>query len=543
MKIISKKIFIKIIITGILSIIFLLGSRNSAQAAYPVTVVAEASPTAIQRTVDTIMMKLKNFVLDKVATAVAKQILHQMTVSVINWINSGFDGSPAFITNPKGFFLDVGDQLTGAFLADGGPLTALCSPFSLDVKLSLALQTSGFIDKRYTCTLGTIINNGKNAVQNATANGFLSGDFHQGGWPAFIAVNTQPQNNAVGAYLRAENDLYTKITGKQDLIKADLSMGRGFASWKKCTDVSDTVANGGYIEGTSYNDMGKLYEFKSQRLNIGTTRYGESVDVESKLSKDGKTLTYQKCETQTPGSVIADTLQKQLNVPAEELELANDINAVINALVTQLISQMLNGGLKALSGSSQGQTSFTSQIIEKNEAPNNQIRDSLQSSIKQTINTIKAYYDKYVQAEGMVIFSQKQLEASKACFKGKIDQMQYNYDSTSNRGFYLAQMSAIDAEISGRVTPLLNSLTESKNKIKYSIDELEVLAKDESGDAQKVKAAADKYTKYVEQGEFVKLSNSEQAENDYNDAKTQSETFNADALKFINQCNGVYYHM
>jgi hypothetical protein len=289
--------------------------------------------------------------------------------------------------------------------------------------------------------------------------------------------------------------------------------------------------------------MGKLYEFKSQRLNIGTTRYGESVDVESKLSKDGKTLTYQKCETQTPGSVIADTLQKQLNVPAEELELANDINAVINALVTQLISQMLNGGLKALSGSSQGQTSFTSQIIEKNEAPNNQIRDSLQSSIKQTINTIKAYYDKYVQAEGMVIFSQKQLEASKACFKGKIDQMQYNYDSTSNRGFYLAQMSAIDAEISGRVTPLLNSLTESKNKIKYSIDELEVLAKDESGDAQKVKAAADKYTKYVEQGEFVKLSNSEQAENDYNDAKTQSETFNADALKFINQCNGVYYHM
>jgi hypothetical protein len=55
--------------------------------------------------------------------------------------------------------------------------------------------------------------------------------------------------------------------------------------------------------------------------------------------------------------------------------------------------------------------------------------------------------------------------------------------------------------------------------------------------------AADKYTKYVEQGEFVKLSNSEQAENDYNDAKTQSETFNADALKFINQCNGVYYHM
>jgi hypothetical protein len=530
----------KIIFVALAAVFIFLGSRNTAHAGYPVTVIAETSPTAIQRTVDSIMMKLKSFTLDKIATAVAKQILHQMTVSVINWINTGFEGSPAFITNPKGFFLDVGDQLTGAFLADGGPLTALCSPFSLDIRLSLALQTSGFVDKRYTCTLGTIINNGKNAVQNATANGFLSGDFHQGGWPAFIAVNTQPQNNAVGAYLRAENDLLSKITGKQELIKADVAMGRGFASWKKCTDVSSTVANGGMIDGTSYNDMGKLYEFKSQTVNVGTTRYGESIDVESKLSKDGKTLTYQKCETQTPGSVIADTLQKQLNVPAEELELANDINAVINALVTQLISQMLNGGLRALSGSSGGQTSYTSQVIQQSIAPNIQIRDNLQSSIRQTINTIKTYYDKYVQAEGMMIFSQRQLEAAKACFKTKIDQMQNNYDSTSNRAFYLAQMSAIDAMITNRVTPVLSKLTESKNKIKFSIDELEVLASDDSGDATKVKAAADKYTKYIEQGEFVKLTNSDQADNDYNDAKTQSEAFNAEALKYLNQCSGVY---
>jgi flagellar motility protein MotE (MotC chaperone) len=541
---IKKKNILAKIVIGIFAILIVCSfTTKKVEAAYPVTVVAEASPTAIQRTIDTTMQRLKSFVLDKMATMIAKQILHQMTVSVINWINSGFEGSPAFITNPKGFFLDVGDQVTGAFLADGGPLSALCSPFSLDIRLSLALQTSGFIDKRYTCTLGTIINNGKNAVENASVNGFLAGDFQQGGWPAFIAVNTQPQNNAVGAYLRAENDLYTKITGKQALIKADLQMGRGFASWSKCTDVTDAVVNADMVEGMSYNDMGKLYEMKSQKINVGTTRYGESVDVESTLKKDGS-LSYKKCETQTPGSVIADTLQKQLNVPAEELELANDINAVVNALVTQLISQMLGGGLRALSGSSGSQPSYTSQIIQESVSPKSSAmqdaRSSLDNEMQSSLKLLTDYRDKFKQAEALITDSKNRLLTSRTCFTDKLasnDSQVTYYRSTIER-----QIASIDGEVTNIVNHLLISIQSKMSVVNQKISDLELIRTTQSSSLSDMQKASANYSNFVQSGAYVRIVNSDEADTELENARTQSSAFNKDAAQFLNQCSGNYYN-
>jgi len=63
-----------------------------------------------------------------------------MTDSVVDWINHGFNGSPAFIQNPGGFFIDAADQITGAFIANSGPLASLCNGFGLDIRLSLAMN-------------------------------------------------------------------------------------------------------------------------------------------------------------------------------------------------------------------------------------------------------------------------------------------------------------------------------------------------------------------------------------------------------------------
>src|SRR4051812_41899594 len=87
-------------------------------------------------------LRAKAFSLDRLASCAAKELLHQMTVATINWINSGFNGSPAFLTNPEGFFLDAADQFTGSFLSDNGPLQNLCSPWSVDIRLALAFGQS-----------------------------------------------------------------------------------------------------------------------------------------------------------------------------------------------------------------------------------------------------------------------------------------------------------------------------------------------------------------------------------------------------------------
>ena len=96
----------------------------------------------------------------------------------------------------------MADQITGDFLAKaGGPLTALCSPFSIDIRIALAFKYHPNVLKKYECTLGKIITNSKNAVKGASINGFTAGDFSQGGWPAFVSLTTEPQNNYIGAYL------------------------------------------------------------------------------------------------------------------------------------------------------------------------------------------------------------------------------------------------------------------------------------------------------------------------------------------------------
>src|SRR3990167_778767 len=46
-------------------------------------------------------------ILKQIIMTVQKRLLAEMTKSTINWINTGFHGSPLFVENPKSFFTDI----------------------------------------------------------------------------------------------------------------------------------------------------------------------------------------------------------------------------------------------------------------------------------------------------------------------------------------------------------------------------------------------------------------------------------------------------
>jgi hypothetical protein len=110
------------------------------------------------------------------------------------------------------------------------------SPFSIDIRIALAFKYRPNIPQRYACTITTIIKNYKNAVEGATLNGFTAGDFKQGGWPAFVSMTTEPQNNVYGAYLSAESELSWRVASAKAEQKDEISAGKGFLSWRdpKC---------------------------------------------------------------------------------------------------------------------------------------------------------------------------------------------------------------------------------------------------------------------------------------------------------------------
>ena len=247
----------------------------------------------------TFSLQLKENIFDGIALAVAKSAISSLTQSIVNWINSGFEGSPAFVTDLRQHLISLADAEAGKFI-DGilGLDGLLCSPFKVQVQASIRAryysQTSsqGYIDNN-RCTLTGIVGN----VEQ-----FIGGDFTQGGWDSFFKLAVEPNNNPYASYLQAEQELRVRIVNAQGEERDLLSWAGGFLSHQEC------------------------------------------------LEKDNQGNCTKKGPIKTPGSIIEDQLANTLGTGIRQLELADEFNEIVSALVGQLITQVVGGtGLSGLS--------------------------------------------------------------------------------------------------------------------------------------------------------------------------------------------------
>jgi len=162
---------------------------------------------------------IKEFTLDGIAAGLAKLVLKSITQSILTWINSGFQGSPAFVTDLKQFLLDRADQVVGDFIY-GSELGFLCSPFQLDVKIALATayqeQAHEGFGSQSQCTLSDVTDN---------MEGFLNGSFNEGGWASWFEVTQNTINTPMGAYLAAEGEMYARIVDEEGRTVKELDWG------------------------------------------------------------------------------------------------------------------------------------------------------------------------------------------------------------------------------------------------------------------------------------------------------------------------------
>lgn len=436
-----------------------------------------------------IMDNWKEFVGNRLAVMVANQLIQRMTASVVNWINTGFEGSPAFLTNPEGFFLDVGDQITGELIDKTGALSQLCSPFSFDIRLNLAINQVDMssYNKRYTCTLGKVINNTRNAVNTAGQNSgitlsgsrdgvalgnFIDGDFSQGGWWGFVAYSTEPQNNPIGAYLMADLDLQSKIAEKKASVNADLNRGQGFLSWQKCTDVTTGYTSGqfdGGELGLSVAQEQQLHEFGEHTVVTGQTDLNKATSIK-KVKKNG-VVAYKSCETQTPGSMIAGSLQRQLNVPTDKLVLVKTISDSIDAITGALVNQMFTQGLAALSGRGSGtggnSKSYLTQLSEESYNQNSfdarSTRDRTLSSSNSIINLGQSNITTYDETLASLNTTRSKYTTARACFTTKI---LANHNISSFQRTYAERLVySIDQVLAQNIDPQIASTTYKKDAV------------------------------------------------------------------------------
>lgn len=237
----------------------------------------------------------KEFSLDSILNAAMKVLISNITSSIVTWINSGFQGGPAFITNPDAFLTDVGDQIAGNFIA-GTELGFICEPFSLDVRIALNLDysASGNFAARNFCRLSDAINNVENFAK------FTSGDFSQGGWDSWFEITQTPSNNPLGAYQEAQRELALRTSAGQNRELTLLDWGKGFLPSRECVSTD--------------------------------------VDTEECV---------QYGEIKTPGTVIESQLNSVLDTGMRQLELADEFDEIVGALIGQLARTVLTEGLSS----------------------------------------------------------------------------------------------------------------------------------------------------------------------------------------------------
>ena len=288
---------------------------------------------------------IKENVLDGIGNAIAKRLISSMLGSMVRWINSGFSGSPAFIQDIGGFLLQVADEAAGDVIESLGEVGSfICSPFRLDIQIALSLKYQQAREGRplATCTLTGVIDN---------LESFIEGNFQDGGWEDWFAITSQPElYTPYGQMLAAEAHLSAQISNQRGQRLQIANWGNGFLSSEVCE----------YVDGP-----------------------------------DGEGDT--KCSISTPGTTIANSLNKALGAGQDALVSADEINEVIGALLGQIANQALTGaagllGLSAGTGYTAPGFQGGSFLGQMNSESNSTIDTSnLVGQINSALNTQNSY--------------------------------------------------------------------------------------------------------------------------------------------------------
>lgn len=283
----------------------------------------------------------KEYALDPFVFALSQSAIQSLTRSTVNWINSGFQGSPAYATDLQGTLQDAADQTANQFVTQFQNNLHIASPFRSSVGQNVLknyyLSTSNdgfFLQNPYT--LNQVSSNDK---------AFLNGDFSKGGFSAWLSASINPQNNPFGALNAAESELASRVAGARSQVQQELGWGNGFLSWRKCDVQGPSVQDNTQTDTIPIVTQGPDGKY----VSTGQTTTGATT-VTSLTQKQ----TCLSSHIETPGSVIANQINHSLGLGADSLVNAKEFDEIVNALMGQLMKNVL--GDSGLFGLSRGST-------------------------------------------------------------------------------------------------------------------------------------------------------------------------------------------
>lgn len=274
----------------------------------------------------------KEYVLDPAAWIASGSNLQSMAQGMTDWISSGFDGSPGFVTNLQEHLLGVGDQAAEnaiqELLSDG----RINSPFSERVIREAGdtyLRSSG---------RGVFGNLNQYTLETQCEGGVLSG-----GLSCLREMVRNPlANTEEGFRIAAIDQIASRVDTAQSDRQSEIEMNNGFLSWRGSCPSSSSTSGG---------------ETSSETTSSETT-----TSDSASLSTSDNSI---NCSILTPGSVVLAELNNELGAATQQQVGADELSEILTSAFLSFIKDNVfgEGGL-AGGGTSSGRGTGNSSTSE-----------------------------------------------------------------------------------------------------------------------------------------------------------------------------------
>lgn len=304
----------------------------------------------------------KEYALDTIALIIAKSAASAITQSIVTWINSGFEGNPAFVTDLEGFMLNVADEAAAEYISYLGDETQalLCTPFTPDIQIALTIDYAKTSSKHSAprCSLDEVFANVER-LEN-----FIDGSFDEGGLDGFFNVAVNQQNNPYGSYLHAKSEMAIRLSDQLSVEANVIDWGAGFLSKKDCQP----------------KQSGNIVDLANRFPGRDLVEEGD-----------------QWCAIVTPGKTIENELANVLGSGIRQLELADELGEIVTALMAQLAQQVITGARGLLgtnqANSSSGRSYFDEARLQQTTRTQGTLTSGINSTISSSISTEEDYRD------------------------------------------------------------------------------------------------------------------------------------------------------
>ncbi len=270
----------------------------------------------------------KEYVLDGIAWQIRTLLVHSLVRSTVNWINRGFNGSPAYATNLKETLLDAADQEAAGFVRSLTSGSLLNLPFQ--DKIAQRALTAYYLSSskdsfalRNPYTLNQV---------SPDDRAFIDGDFTKGGLSAWLTATLNPQNTPIGFQDLVDSRLNQGVSGVTGQINQEYAVGGGFFPFRKCDEEKTT-----FIEKDKTTTITNLDGKTEQLTTFNLT--------------PKKTCLRSRIET--PGALILEAGKKAGLTSIDQVLTADELNEVIGALMGQLTNKIFgSSGFRGVSSGS-----------------------------------------------------------------------------------------------------------------------------------------------------------------------------------------------